>query len=344
MPYSSENRITIKDIAEELGVSTATVSNVIHGKTKKISERTIIKVQEKLEESGYIPNMAAVLLAQNSSKIICVVLSDDKKYEGEMIKDPFVSAILNGLSHNIEDAGYFMMFKAEPEIKRIIQYASMWNMAGLILIGYCKQEYDELRSRIHIPFVVIDGYFQKSEKYANIAIDNFDGGYQAGCYLRNCGHENVVFLSDNDSCGDHERFLGFYKAFEESGILLPKEAFILLPAKRDLRKIYFEEIRKELPDYTAAFCASDLYAIEFMNDLWDHGIAVPEVFSVIGFDDIPAAKLVRPSLTTIHQDMDQRALVAVKKLDMLVKGSGNVENEVLPVCLIERNSVRKIVP
>ena len=62
--------IRIKDIADELGLSTATVSNVIHGKTKKISKETVRRVQAKLEEKQYIPNMAAVLLAQNSSKIM----------------------------------------------------------------------------------------------------------------------------------------------------------------------------------------------------------------------------------------------------------------------------------
>ena len=73
----NEYRVTIKDIAEELGVSTATVSNVIHGKTKKISQQTVARVQEKIEEKGYLPNMAAVLLAQNTSKIVCIVLSND---------------------------------------------------------------------------------------------------------------------------------------------------------------------------------------------------------------------------------------------------------------------------
>lgn len=62
--------IRIKDIADELGLSTATVSNVIHGKTKKISKETVRRVQAKLEKRQYIPNMAAVLLAQNSSKIM----------------------------------------------------------------------------------------------------------------------------------------------------------------------------------------------------------------------------------------------------------------------------------
>ncbi len=57
------------DIAEELGVSTATVSNVIHGKTKKISDRTVQRVQELLEEKQYIPSMAGILLAQNDSPL-----------------------------------------------------------------------------------------------------------------------------------------------------------------------------------------------------------------------------------------------------------------------------------
>ena len=64
------DRITIKDIADELGVSTATVSNVIHGKTRKISDETVKRVQALLEERQYIPSMAGILLAQNSSKII----------------------------------------------------------------------------------------------------------------------------------------------------------------------------------------------------------------------------------------------------------------------------------
>ena len=71
-------RIRLIDIAEELGLSTATVSNVIHGKTKKVSEETVKRVQELLEKRQYIPSMAGVLLAQNGSKIIGVVVNDHK--------------------------------------------------------------------------------------------------------------------------------------------------------------------------------------------------------------------------------------------------------------------------
>ena len=75
-----EQRVRIVDIAEELGVSTATVSNVIHGKTKKISDRTVKRVQELLEERHYIPSMAGILLSQNNSRIVGVVVNDHMKY------------------------------------------------------------------------------------------------------------------------------------------------------------------------------------------------------------------------------------------------------------------------
>ena len=71
-----QGRVRIADIAEKLGLSTTTVSNVIHGKTKKISDETVKRVQALLEEKKYIPNMAGILLAQNSSRIVGVIINN----------------------------------------------------------------------------------------------------------------------------------------------------------------------------------------------------------------------------------------------------------------------------
>ena len=71
-----DKRVRISDIAGELGLSTATVSNVLHGKTKKISDETVKRVQALLEERQYIPSMAGILLAQNSSRIIGIMIND----------------------------------------------------------------------------------------------------------------------------------------------------------------------------------------------------------------------------------------------------------------------------
>lgn len=71
-----QSRVRIVDIAQTLGLSAATVSNVIHGKTEKLSDETVKRVQQELERTGYIPNMAGILLARNNSRIIGVVVND----------------------------------------------------------------------------------------------------------------------------------------------------------------------------------------------------------------------------------------------------------------------------
>ena len=96
-----QDRIRIVDVADALGLSTATVSKVIHGKTEKISDETIKRVQQELERSGYIPNMAGILLARNNSRIIGVVVNDHEKYEGRVLEDGFVMSSLNDLSREV---------------------------------------------------------------------------------------------------------------------------------------------------------------------------------------------------------------------------------------------------
>ena len=171
-----EKRVRIVDIAQELGLSTATVSNVIHGKTKKISKETVKRVQELLEKRAYVPSMAGILLSQNNSRIVGVVVNNHEKYENKVLEDAFIAASLNALLFTLEQAGYFMMVKASVEWNEIIRFASMWNMEGLVLIGFCESDYKSLRENMHIPFVVYDGYFEENKGICNIIIDNYDGG------------------------------------------------------------------------------------------------------------------------------------------------------------------------
>ena len=119
-------RVRIVDIAEELGVSAASVSNVIHGKTKKISDETVKRVQQLLETRQYIPSMAGILLAQNDSKIIGVVINGHKKYGGHILEDPYISALVNALEREIGQAGKFLMLKVTDKWNEIPKFASMW--------------------------------------------------------------------------------------------------------------------------------------------------------------------------------------------------------------------------
>ena len=126
----------ISDIAEELGLSTTTVSNVIYGKIRKLSDEIVRRVQDLLEKRQYIPSMAEILLAQNSSKIIGVFVNDHEKYEGHALDDVFIASSLNYMSTEIEVHGQFKMVKKTKNPEEILQFAFMWNMDGLVAVSY----------------------------------------------------------------------------------------------------------------------------------------------------------------------------------------------------------------
>ena len=345
MEMSNENRrVTIKVIAEEMGVSTATVSNVIHGKTKKISDRTVAKVQEKLQESGYIPNMAAVLLAQNSSKIVCVVVSDHEKYEGKMLEDPFVAQMINTISKELAARGYFMMIKEERDIEKLVAYASMWNMAGLILMGYCSVDYERLRAKMHIPFVVVDSYERNIKSYIDIGIDNIDGGYQAGQYLIRKGHKKILYFADNKEDCDLFRYQGMVKALQENQLTVNEDFYRIVNMEKNMREKDYEVLLAYIQEkeITAVFAASDQYALEFMRFLLKKGVKVPEEISIMGFDDIPLTAQVYPALSTVSQNIPLRAKMAVEMLQNLIEGRTAGGSVLLPAKLTERESVAKL--
>lgn len=328
-------RIRICDIAEELGLSTATVSNVLHGKTKKISDETVKRVQALLEERQYIPSMAGILLAQNSSKIIGVVINDHEKYESHALEDVFIASSINYLSAEIEKNNQIMMIKRTTDTNEIIKFASMWNLDGIVLIGFCCDlDYMYLRNHMRIPFVIYDGYCEKTERIYNITIDNFDGGFQVGNYFKSLGHKKALCITDNMTCMDRERYQGFSEALGKENT-----DYMLIPMKKSERDIFFQENLEKIKSYSAVFAVSDYYAVELMHFLNQNGISVPKDISVAGFDDTPICSLVSPTLTSVKQDLSLRAKIAIEKLKKLKENKETESRITLPVTLVERESV-----
>lgn len=332
-----QNRIRIVDIAETLGLSTATVSKVIHGKTSKISNETVKRVQQELERTGYIPNMAGILLARNNSRIIGVVVNDNIKYEGRVLEDGFVMSSLNALSHEVNKKGYFLMIKTTADINEIPVFASMWNMDGLILMGFCETDYEMLRNQMRISFVVYDGYFDKCSKVVNLVIDHYDGGYQAGSCFKELGHKKALCISDNYICMDKERIDGFRKAFEPGATIVWR-----IPNTVKKRMIFYQDKFPELlkNEVSAIFAVSDYYALEFMRFLQGMGVRIPEDMQIIGFDDTMSSRESNPALTTIHQDAPLRAKTAIECIEAMRDGIECESGIVLPVKLIKRESTR----
>ncbi|MDE6232012.1 MAG: substrate-binding domain-containing protein, partial [Lachnospiraceae bacterium] len=246
-----------------------------------------------------------------------------------------ISSSLNFLSEEIEKAGYFMMVKTTNDYNQITRFASMWNMEGLVIIGFCEQEYKKLRDTMRIPFVVYDGYITEQGRLCNLIIDNYDGGYQMGRYFHSLGHRKVLCISDNDVCMDLERFEGFKAGMEGEDV-----DFMIIPMEKEDRRRYYLDNLSRLKKYSAIFSVSDYYAIDIMQFLMDQGIRIPEEISVAGFDDCPVCEMVRPSLTTIRQDGRLRADLAIDMLKKLKNHNESGMTIKLPVTLVKRNSVR----
>ena len=331
-----ENKVRIIDIAKDLGLSTATVSNVLHGKTKKIFDATVKRVEQKLEESGYIPNMAATLLARNNSRIVGVVVNDHEKYEGKVFEDPFISSAINYLSDEIETAGYFMMLKKVKDIMDIVRFSSMWNLDGLIIIGFCEDEYKNLRDHIRRPFVVYDGFMKEQGRISNVTIDDFDGGRQVGEYLRKMGHKKVLCISDNNVCMDLDRYNGLLEGLGKAA------DFLMIPMSREKRYLFYQKNLKKIKGYTAIFAVSDYYAIDVMVFLKSCGISVPEDISIVGFDGSSDCQRVVPHLTSVYQNNELRAKMAMELLLKMLQDNSFAQSVCVPVKLLEGESVRKI--
>lgn len=335
--------IRIKDIADRAGVSPTTVSNVIHGKTGRVSKATVEKINRILKEMEYVPSISARMLANNSSGLIGVALGFMKKGNASSFEDPFVSAMLGNLEYQIREHGYYMMLVARHEQDDIMQQALGWNFDGMIAMALKEKEIAELSERLGKPLVTIDQYLPPELGVRSITMDDRGGAYQMSQYLIGKGHKKFLFLSDCDLGVDHYRWLGVRQAMEEAGIEDFESRHIVIPWNPEQREKAYEEMFPFFKKQTALFFSSDYYALEASNFLQNRGIKVPEEISIAGFDDVTYATLARPKLTTVHQMVDGKARRAVEVLMHLIQDEP-VQKDIppLPTTLVERESVRDL--
>ena len=339
--------ITIKEIASRLGLSTTTVSNVIHGKTREVSAETIERVQKFLEEVEYVPNINARNLAQGQSKIIGVVLKSlDFRlwHSSNILSDPFVADMIGGIEKAVRDAGYYMMLYISDDIAEIIQHISIWNVDGLILFSMMDDDGNRVAAKYHKPIVCIDTYSSaNNDDFVNVGLDDAKGAYDAVKYLIGSGHRKIGFVTDNRVGVDEQRFWGYRRALAESGIEYSDKDFFLMKPSKELVNDNIVKLCSKAKDYSALFCCSDIYAAIMMAALKEKGFRIPEDISIVGFDDNLYSRICTPRLTTVHQDADEKGRVAVETLVGMIMGREPVSKKiVLKTHLVTRDSVRKI--
>lgn len=333
---------TIKEIAEIVGTSTTTVSNVLHGKLNKVSKETLEKIQKVIEEQNYVLPMGMSVLTSKQSKIIGVVILIPMHYEYSILADPFYGNIVGVLERMFSAAGYYMMLYSSDSLEDLYRMAKAWNVDGLIALTFNYEQYRKLSVMANKPVVAIDMGGELRPEMYNVGSDDETGGYLMTRYLIQCGYEKILILSYSDEAMDHMRWRGYRNALTEAGLPYKKENFILLSDYREKRMKNYDRLMKYAGTGCALFFLSDMLAIEAIGYFQKNGYRVPEDFAVVGYDDIPVASMVSPELTTIRQNIAKKGECAAQMLLDILAGKEIPDRNVqMPVNLCIRSSAKK---
>lgn len=335
---------TIKEIAERAGVSTTTVSNVIHGKTKRVSPSTIQKIEQLIKEMGYVQKMGLRVLNKEKSQLIAVVINYHRDYRDSVIGDPFYGKILGFIEEYTQQRGYYMMLYSTKDIENIFRMVMGWNIDGVIAISFSKRNCEKIYQLIKKPVVAVDAYGEMEDgqenHVINIGLDDERGGYQMTKYLLECGYEHIKICAGRDTGVDHLRYTGAMRALETHGSEQQKLQFVPLGMNYEKRRNNYAWLMQRRKPKTACFFLSDLYAMEAISFFSDQNMKIPQEIGVAGYDDISYAEFTAPRLTTVRQDVEQKAALAVRTLiERIDSGEETKGYEVrLPVTLIVRKS------
>ncbi|APC41910.1 LacI family DNA-binding transcriptional regulator [Clostridium estertheticum] len=311
------NKITMKDIAEKVGVSKTTVSLVINKKADNISEETKNKIYEVIEETGYIPNNVARGLKTKKSGSIAIIMPD--------ILNPFFSELSRAIEDFANKLGYNVFLcnsdnNANKE-KRYVKLLISKLIDGIILIpGQESEDSANLLKLNDIPFVFVDRYIKGYEDYPGVYFDNKQG-IQCGVeYLYGKNKRNIVFVTGPKKMTIYkERIDGYKESMTKYGIYnksLIFESTFTLEGGMEVTNHIIDECKS----VDAIFYSNDVMAIGGMKTLKRRGYKIPEDIVIMGFDGITLSKMIEPELTTIQQPIYSMGEQACRLIIDIIKG------------------------
>lgn len=335
--------VTLKDIAAEAGVSITTVSNVVHNKKSRVSPERVAKIWEIINREHYVPSMSARSLANDHSSIIGVITHITPQNTGSTMSDPFLSAFVDSIEKRTREEGYYLMVRSVEDAGALEAISRSWRLSGLILTGMFQDDFFDATLGLGIPFVLIDSYVHHPDVYS-VGLEDEKGGYIATRHLLENGHRVIAFASPSIRPGGviDLRLQGYRRALAEFGVAYD-------PSLIFTQEITVEEGKKlgrrlsEKKHITGIFASADILAAGIMAGLSECGVTVPRDKSIVGFDDNYLSQLTIPGLTTVHQDADEKGILATDMiLSQLRREPVAEKNVILPVRLVERGSVKKL--
>jgi LacI family transcriptional regulator len=339
------NPVTLYDVARLAGVSTATVSRVVHGQDR-VADSTRARVREVIDQLGYVPDGAAQSLSRRQKHVIGLVGVErlaPHQYDIESMSLLFYDEILRGVEQRIRYHNWSLLitYLREDSNDDLRRLQSLSGKVDGLLIGEGIVPSDELaRLAARLPVVVVAG--DPAEEAADVVTaDNRSGSAALVRHLVEVhGRRRIFHVDGPPSAPDaKERRLALSEVIQEHhGVALVGShsgRFSVQSGEEAGERLLAH--RAALPD--AIVCANDQMAIGVLQALASGGVRVPEDVSVTGFDDIFPGSLFEPSLTTVHQPMrllGERA--CARLLDRIAQPDLPPQVELLPTDLVLRKS------
>jgi LacI family transcriptional regulator len=331
-----KRKITILDVAAVAGVSYGTVSRVINN-DPHVKAETRVRVRQAMEQLGFTVNRQARSLAGGRSNVVGVLVPD--------LGTGYIGEIMRGIDAELGSCGYdLMLFTTHRTAAKEAGYVT--NLAGGLVDGLLlvlpRNPADYIGTLTHrgFPFVLID-HHGNGQDCTSVGATNWQGAFQATEYLIAAGHTAIGFITGTMDLGASVDRLGGYKAALRTHHI-ELDTSLIYQGTYEQTDGYFGAMQLlDLPDPPSAiFASNDSMAMGVMDAVRRRGLRIPEDISIIGFDDIPQAALVRPALTTVRQPLEQMGSVATQfLLDMLKDSSKKFTRVELPTELIVRESV-----
>lgn len=340
------DRVTMKDVAFEAGVSIQTVSRVVNDHPD-VATHTRQKVQGVIEEVGYRPNALARSLISQRSDTIGVVIA------GLDLIGP--STLLNGITKASEKADYSLILKELPsydtfEIAPIFHALISRQVDGILWAVPEVQEnrrwLNKLQYDYNIPLVYLT--MEPQDNITVVSIDNYLGGRLATTHLLEQGCRRIGHIAGPlDWWESRQRMKAWKDVLSEAGQTFEEQHMAMGDWSSDSGASALKKLLNQYPEMDSIFVANDQMALGAYHVLNEHDLRIPEDIAVVGFDNIPESAYFWPSLTTVQQKQSQVGEAAVEELINLIEldwqGSDIIEPKSIllePTLIVRRSSKR----
>lgn len=285
--------MTISEIANMAGVSSAAISRYLNGGS--LSEEKRKKIKEVIEETGYIPSEYARTLRTKKSYQIGVIVPN--------IRSSTVAGIVSGISTVLHEKGYHLLLaNTDNDPKQELEYLEVFGgsqLDGVIFIAtLMSKRHMEILKTLKIPVVIVG---QLAEEYDCVYHDDFHASKEMMSLLleRGCTHPGCLFVTSRDQAAGAERIKGVKEALLEKGWNIKEIPQIEADFTIESGYEKMKELLKKAPDLDGVFCATASLAVGAVMYLKEAGKKIPEEIQVCAVGSNQAAEIIEPKLTTV---------------------------------------------